>query len=254
MKVRSLTFLITTFLLIMISNNTSAQENFKTTQLKYKRVKDAYNEKGDTMKKLLEAKGVKDLKYEMFIQAFKSERIVEIWVKPDGKSSYIHLIDYKFCSFSGSLGPKRKQGDGQIPEGVYYIKHFNPFSNFHLSLGINYPNESDSKLGVKGNLGDNIYIHGNCVTIGCIPITDDKIKELYILAVDAKSNGQSKIPVYIFPYKMTESNIKKFEKENSKDTKKTEFWNNLKPIYDYFESNKKIPKISVGSDGKYKVN
>lgn len=100
------------------------------------------------------------------------------------------IKDYQICSLSGELGPKRQQGDLQVPEGFYWIDRFNPASNFYLSLGINYPNQFDRILGKSGELGGDIFIHGGCVTIGCIPITDDKIKELYLIAVEAKSNGQ----------------------------------------------------------------
>lgn len=120
------------------------------------------------------------------------------------------VCTYPFCASSGILGPKRKEGDRQIPEGIYYINHFNPVSNFHLSLGINYPNPSDKILSDPAQPGESFYIHGNCVTIGCIPISDDKIKELYILAVEAYNNGQVKIPVHIFPDRLpNEAAIKK---------------------------------------------
>src|SRR5690606_11025729 len=92
---------------------------------------------------------------------------------------------YPVCSSSGLPGPKRKKGDRQTPEGFYHIDRFNPQSAFHLSLGINYPNSSDKILGHSDPGGD-IFIHGSCVTIGCVPLTDDLIKEVYVLAVEAK--------------------------------------------------------------------
>lgn len=86
----------------------------------------------------------------------------------------------------------------QVPECFYNIEIFNPASSYYLSLGINYPNLSDKIKGEKSKLGGDIFIHGSTVTIGCILITDDKIKEVYIYSIYAKENGQNKIP---FPFK-----------------------------------------------------
>ena len=120
-----------------------------------------------------------------------------------------------------------------------------------MSLQINYPNSSDKILGYKANPGGDIFIHGNCVTIGCVPITDDKIKELYVLAVEAKSSGQSKIPVHIFPAKLGTSNFDILKTEFSGNDKLIKFWQNLKSGYDYFEKNKQLPDITVDNNGKY---
>ena len=103
---------------------------------------------------------------------------------------------------SGILGPKRQEDDWQIPEGFYHIDRFQPDSKFYISLGIGYPNTSDKILGVKDNLGCDIFIHGGCATVGCIPITDDQIKELYLVALETQSNSERRIPVHIFPARL----------------------------------------------------
>ncbi len=175
---------------------------FKENQLTYPRVRSAYEEKEDVVKSYFARKEISYKNFQLFIRAFKKEKLLEVWVKEAEKEKYILLNTYDFCETSGTLGPKRKEGDLQIPEGVYTINHFNPQSNFYLSLGINYPNASDRILSDPRKPGGNIYLHGNCVTIGCIPLTDDKIKELYVLAVEARNNGQEKIPVHIFPAKL----------------------------------------------------
>src|SRR5690606_4688666 len=126
-----------------------------------------------------------------------------------------------------------------------HINHFNPQSIFHLSLGINYPNASDKILSDKKSPGSSIYIHGDCVTIGCIPITDDKIKELYVLAVEARNNGQAKIPVHIFPARLTEENFKSLRSEYASNPVLISFWQNLRIGYDGFESTKKIRGFKV---------
>ncbi|OFY25122.1 MAG: hypothetical protein A2W98_06815 [Bacteroidetes bacterium GWF2_33_38] len=222
-------------------------QTFKREQQGYTRVREAYSEKEAIVKKMLADKKIDNMNIDVFLRVFKQEKIIEVWAKKKSDLSYTFITNYQHCSSSGELGPKRKQGDMQTPEGFYYIDRFNPFSNFYLSLGVNYPNQSDRILGEKNNLGGDIFIHGSCVTIGCIPITDDKIKELYIFAVEAKNAGQSKIPVYIFPTKDFETLLK----NNSSNEQLIAFWNNLKIGYDYFEKEHKLPTVSVNVDGKY---
>ena len=185
----------------------------------------------------------------IFIRAFKKEGLIEVWAKNKVQAEYKLLHTFDICASSGIIGPKRKQGDGQVPEGFYFIDRFNPTSNFYLSLGLSYPNESDKILGVKGNLGGDVFIHGNCVTIGCMPITDDKIKELYLLGVEPKTAGQNKIPVDVYPCKMDEAGMIYLEKSGEADLFK--FWKNLKEGYDWFEKKKTVPKVYVDKSGKY---
>jgi murein L,D-transpeptidase YafK len=189
----------------------------------------------------------------IFIRAFKKEAQLEIWAKSSKEKSYQLIKTYAICASSGTLGPKRKQSDGQVPEGFYEVDRFNPYSNFYLSLGVSYPNASDKILGQKGNLGGDVFIHGNCVTIGCMPLTDDKIKEVYLMAVEARSGGQSKIPVHIFPCRMDENGMKYLEKDYQDNPKLISFWKNIEKGYEYFEKNKSLPQISVLPDGEYAV-
>jgi murein L,D-transpeptidase YafK len=209
---------------------------FKDQQLTFERVRSAYEEKGELVKDMLKVKGIAE-DYHLFIRAFKQEKELEIWVA--GSGTYQLLVTYDFCTSSGKPGPKRKEGDLQIPEGVYSINHFNPFSIFHLSLGINYPNASDKILSDNESPGGEIYIHGDCVSVGCIPITDDKIKELYILAVESRNRGHE-IAVHIFPSR----NIDQLPPSN--------FWENLKTVYDDFEKTKKLRPITVDKAGAYR--
>jgi len=227
------------------------QESFKQKQLKFIRVKDAYSEKENTVKNYFLNKNLNYQGFHIFIRAFKKERTLEVWVRQSGKTTYDLLKAYDFCAVSGIPGPKRREGDGQIPEGFYHINHFNPQSNFHLSLGINYPNQSDRLLGNKSAPGSAIYIHGSCVTIGCIPITDDKIKELYILAVEARNNGQANIPVHIYPARMSHENISALKTEYTADAELEKFWTNLQGIYQKFETDKTVAPLKVNSKGEY---
>lgn len=117
-------------------------------------------------------------------------------------------------------------------------------------MSVSYPNKSDLILGNKNRPGGDIYIHGGCASIGCIPITDPKIKELYLLCVMAKETGQSKVPIYIFPTQMTEINLKKLS-ENEKYLKNINFWNNLKQGHDIFVNTKKALKFTINTKGEY---
>jgi len=238
--------------MLLIAGTTVFAQSFKEQQRKNTRVKAAYSEKWEALKAEISKKGIDASSFELFIRAFKNEEIVEIWLKSKNSSEFKLFKTYSICSSSGILGPKRKQGDGQVPEGFYQIAVFNPYSSYHLSMGINYPNASDKIIG-KGNLGGDIMIHGSCVTIGCIPLTDTYIKEVYILAVEARNNGQQNIPVHIFPTRLNEKGMT-FLNDEFKDNKALlDFWRNLKQVYDYFEKNKKLPKITVNKEGKYTI-
>jgi murein L,D-transpeptidase YafK len=226
------------------------QASFRETQLKNSRVKTAYDEKEVTVKKYFADKKLSIDKFQVFLRAFKKEQTLEVWIKEKSKDQFSLLHTYDFCSSSGTLGPKRKEGDLQIPEGVYQINHFNPLSNFYLSLGINYPNESDKILSDKKHPGSAIYVHGNCVTIGCIPITDDKIKELYVIAVEARTGGQDKIPIHIFPAKLDDGGMDFLRKETT-DVRTIEFWKNLQLIYQDFQQSKKLKAVQVNNTGQY---
>lgn len=228
-------------------------DSFKEAQLKNARVKAAYTEKEKVVKSLFAEKKLDFYGFQLFLRVFKKERNLEVWVKEKSKEEFTLLHTYPFCSTSGTLGPKRKEGDLQIPEGSYHINHFNPLSNFHLSLGASYPNASDKILSDKQHPGGSIYIHGNCVTIGCIPITDDKIKELYILAVEARNNGQEKIPIHIFSDRLDVGIPEKLTREYSANESVAGFWKNLQSIYMDFKTTKKLKKVTVNDEGEYQL-
>jgi murein L,D-transpeptidase YafK len=158
---------------------------------------------------------------------------------------------------SGTMGPKRMEGDYQVPEGFYYINEFNPNSNYHLALGLNYPNASDKILSDSLHLhpGGDIYIHGDCVSTGCIPITDVPIEEVYMLATYVKAQGQDFIPVHVFPVKY---NVKKsfdYLAQTTKDNQPLQrFSITIKDAFDYFEMYKELPVIMIDKSGQYVVN
>lgn len=236
---------------MLVSCESKEDQSFKEKQLTYPRVQFAHREKDVQLQNLFEKKDYEYPPQNIYVRVFKDERILEVWTKRNVDETYKKVRDYKFCATSGKLGPKRQEGDLQIPEGFYYIDRFNPNSNFFLSLGINYPNKSDKILGVKGNLGGDIFIHGGCATIGCIPITDDKVMEVYWLAVQAKSNGQEKIPVHIFPTKLDNTSFNRLKNRFQHDEGLIQFWSNLKIGHDWFVEHGNLPEITVDKQGVY---
>lgn len=186
----------------------------------------------------------------LFFRAFKLEKTLELWAKNQADSSFILLNSYPICAVSGSLGPKRQEGDKQVPEGVYHINRFNPKSKFYLSLGLNYPNEADRLLSDPVRPGGDIFIHGGCVSIGCLAMTDDQIKEIYILAEMAKENGQGQIEMHIFPTKMNDEAVAKLI---GAQPEFAIFWRELEPIYQFFEETQMLPNVRVDSLGAYQL-
>lgn len=133
----------------------------------------------------------------LFLVAIKETEILEVYGQ---QGEEVRLIKtYPFTAFSGQLGPKLKEGDRQIPEGIYKIQYLNPNSSYHLSLKINYPNKFDifkTTFQDKKKMGGDIFIHGKALTIGCIPIGDLGIEEIFVLSQNAIAN---EIPMIIAP-------------------------------------------------------
>lgn len=243
----------TMFFLTVIMMSMTPPADFLSQQLKFPRVQAANREKGKVVDELLSNNGVNSSDFDLFLRGFKKEQKLEVWAKNRGNGKYTMLKVYDFCANSGALGPKRRSGDRQIPEGFYVIDSFNPQSQYHLSFRVNYPNKSDLVFSDKLNPGDNIFIHGHCVTIGCIPIGDDNIKELYLLAAKAKNSGGT-TNVHIFPSKLGESAYNALKQEYASNETLLQFWSWLKPGYDAFENNKMLPNINIDDTGKYIVN
>jgi murein L,D-transpeptidase YafK len=247
-----LTTIIKTALLVLIFcfGGLSAQESasFKVQQLRNKRVKEAYSDKWTALESELKAKKVDPSKMEVFIRIFKKEKELELWVRNKGDAKFSYLKNIDVCASSGELGPKRKEGDYQVPEGIYDISAFNPNSSYYLALQVGYPNKSDRILKTGTRAGGEIMIHGNCVTIGCIPLQDDPVKDVYVLCVEARNNKNSP-RVEIFPCRFTTENLKMLS--NTYDESKNKFWQNIKPAYTYFEENKSPAKYSINTKGEY---
>lgn len=243
------------FISFFVNGQTAASGfNFIEYQRSFPRISEALKRKEDTLMKQFREKKFEWPAKNIYLRSFKYDSELEVWIKADHTDQYRLFKTYKVCALAGTLGPKRMQGDYQVPEGFYYINEFNPKSAYHLSLGLNYPNISDRILGDSLQPGGDIYIHGKCVTTGCIPILDQQIEELYILALHAKNEGQDFIPVHIFPIQFknpkSAAYLAKYLKEFPEYAVMA---SELKRAYQYFEKTKKLPMVMVDGKGDYLI-
>ena len=242
------------FIVFIFSSAVSGQNSFVDYQKSFAKVADVFRRKEDTLRKQFEAKGLKWPAKYIYIRSFKYDSQLEVWVKNSTSESFQLFKTFKICAMAGSLGPKRMSGDYQVPEGFYYINEFKPNSTYHLSLGLNYPNSSDRMLSDSLYPGGDIYIHGSCVTEGCIPITNDQIEDLYVITSYARAMGQDYIPVHIFPVQFNNprsvSYLERFLKIYRNYKPLTD---NLEAAYNYFEKYKQVPVVMVNAKGAYLV-
>lgn len=244
--------LIIIFLLPGIS---LAQNSFVANEKSSFRLAGIFNNKEDTLQKEFESKGLQWPAKYVYIRSFKYDAQLEVWVKNTAKEKYRLFKTYKVCMQSGTMGPKRLQGDYQVPEGFYYINEFNPHSNYHLSLGLNYPNASDRILSDSIRPGNSIYIHGSCVSVGCIPVTDDEIEEIYIIASYAKANGEDFIPVHVFPIRYNQRRSLEYFKMTTKNNPSLQkFEMQLKDAFDKFEETHQVPLVLIDRKGDYVID
>ncbi|WP_245929222.1 L,D-transpeptidase family protein [Agarilytica rhodophyticola] len=198
-----------------------------------------------TQKDLVTGLHNKNLTYgsPIFIRIFKIPGKLELWVENKQKQFKLFKT-YEICNFSGALGPKIKQGDRQSPEGFYFVtkNQLNPWSRFHLSFNLGYPNAYDRYYGRTGNY---LMVHGDCVSIGCYAMTDKYIEEIYSMAVAALKNNQSFFRVHIFPFQLTDRVLVKY-----KDHRSYDFWLELKKGYDFFNNHGYPPNVEV-NNGHY---
>ncbi|MGF1531930.1 MAG: murein L,D-transpeptidase family protein [Puniceicoccaceae bacterium] len=137
---------------------------------------------------------------ELLLVGLKAERSLEVYGRRGAGGDWHPITAYPFTGYSGKLGPKLREGDRQIPEGIYRIESLNPNSSFHLSMKVNYPNQWDRQMGAeegRERLGGDIFIHGKSGTVGCIPIGDTAIEELFILVATV---GVDRCEVLLLPW------------------------------------------------------
>jgi len=189
----------------------------------------------------------------VFLRIFKDPARLEVWLRAGAKFKLFAI--YRVCFFSGSLGPKTREGDNQAPEGFYFVPPaaLNPSSNYHLSFNLGYPNAYDQAHGFTGSL---IMVHGSCVSIGCFAMTDARIEEIYALVDAALRRGQPFVRVHVFPFPLSRDEIERrcatraipFLRPSLAAHR--DFWLNLLEGYEWFERRRVPPDAGVAR-GRY---
>jgi murein L,D-transpeptidase YafK len=172
------------------------------------------------------------------IRTYKMESELEIW-KMKSNGEYALLKTYPMCRWSGQLGPKKKEGDMQVPEGFYAITpgQMNPNSHYYLAFNVGYPNAYDRAYG---RTGGTVMVHGVCSSAGCFSMTDEQVADIYAIARDSFRGGQREIQLQSYPFHMTAQNLAKFRFDPNID-----FWKDLKNGSDHFEVVKQEPPVLV---------
>lgn len=182
----------------------------------------------------------------VLVRIFKEESELEVWKKKKS-GEYALFKTYPICRWSGKLGPKKKIGDRQAPEGFYQVNMglLNPKSQYYLSFNLGYPNRLESALGYTGEA---LMVHGACSSSGCYAMTDQQMAELYPIILKAMKSGQRSFQVQAYPFRMTAANMARHAGDPN-----MRFWQNLKQGYDAFNRTKREVAVSV-CEGRYQFN
>jgi murein L,D-transpeptidase YafK len=207
------------------------------------RVADAQRAKEAGLRRDIAAAGLAYPPPSLFLRGLKRERILEVWIG-DAQGRMRKFREYPVLAMSGTLGPKRREGDRQVPEGFYVVNRFNPRSQFLLSLGLDYPNRRDLARR-EPKPGSDIFIHGKQASIGCLAMGDDAIQEIYLLA---QGTRRRPIPVHLFPARLDAAGWRTLSAEGTPEERR--FWATLRPAYLRFERTRRVPKVAV-REGEY---
>lgn len=182
----------------------------------------------------------------VFIRAFKQEKRLHLYVQPGGAGRFVEFANWPICAASGVLGPKKAEGDKQVPEGVYGVtpEAMNNASSYHLSMNVGYPNAFDQALGRTGSF---IMIHGRCESVGCLAMTDPVIEDIWTLVSAAHRAGQTKVDVHIFPFVSSAKVL-----ESHTQSEHLAFWTDLMAIQNAFDTIGLPPTIAIHA-GRYRV-
>lgn len=228
-------------------------DSFREKQLNYTRVREAYAAKEKIVDKALAGHSISRDNLRIYLRAFKTEKIIELWAKNNCDSDYTLIREFNICDLSGDVGAKRRSHDLQVPEGFYHIAGLNPYSKYYLSMKVNYPNASDSIRGNRRHLGNNIFIHGSCISSGCLAMTDDRIREMFVYCVEAYNAGQQEISLTIFPARLNDATYSKLLSWYGKYKDDIKLWGDLKESWDLFEKTRVPPSVRFLKDGTHEV-
>lgn len=180
----------------------------------------------------------------VFFRIVKEPAELEAFLEESPGGPFAFAGRWPICKWSGSLGPKLREGDRQSPEGFYFVtrSRMNPNSRYHLAFDVGFPNEFDRHHGRTGSF---IMVHGGCASVGCFAMTDPGIEAIYGLADAALDAGQPFFRVHVFPFPMTTENL-----DRHRDSPWIGFWENLAEGWRHFEERRRPPDVQV-RDGRY---
>jgi hypothetical protein len=148
-------------------------------------------------KRWFEAAGVDYPARYVVLVGLKREKQLEVYAGPS-RQRLAYVRRMPMTAASGGPGPKLREGDLQVPEGIYEVDRLNPHSAYHVSLRLAYPNAFDERMAMRDGrrrLGGQIMIHGNAKSIGCIAVGDEGAEDLFVLAADAGVGGTTVVIV-----------------------------------------------------------
>ncbi|MEM7700068.1 MAG: 2-dehydro-3-deoxyphosphooctonate aldolase, partial [Verrucomicrobiota bacterium] len=188
---------------------------------------------------------------EIFLRVFKEESELEVWLKPEGERYFKIFKVFRLTAWAGTVGPKLREGDGQSPEGFYYVSlnRMRPDTQHHLGIDLGFPNDFDSH---HNRTGSDLMIHGGAGAAGGFAVSPEHMSEIYTLCEAALKNGQKYFRVHALPFRMTD---KRMEQEAQRGSRWFDFWVNLKEGYDFFENVNYPPDVSIsGDDYAYRLH
>lgn len=208
------------------------------------RVAHATTARRGIVERLFTGAGVRFPASELMFRIYKEEAELEVWAG-DGEAPLRRIATYGICAASGELGPKRAEGDLQVPEGFYQLGWFHPESAYYLSALIDYPNRSDRIRGAA-TPGGQIMLHGRCASIGCVAMTDERIEELYLMAWSTWRDRGARTHVHMFPARDWDRLL-----ADPDHAEHHAFWREIRAGHDAFEATRRLPGVTIGKDGAY---
>ncbi len=183
----------------------------------------------------------------IFLRVFKETSELEVWMQRDSDKTFVLLDTYPICHWTGTIGPKIKEGDRQSPEGFYTVRwqQTRLVGRWQKAFNLGFPNHYDQ---INGRTGSHILVHGGCSSVGCYAMTEQVQDEIFALASAAIAKGQHRFHVHAFPFRMTDENLERYKYHLWND-----FWRDLKAGYDAFERTRLPPRVAI-CEQRYQIS
>jgi L,D-transpeptidase catalytic domain len=211
------------------------------------RDRDAVRRRDTTVRALFREAAVAFPPAQVYFRVFKAEAALEVWATGEIGDKMKQVATYGICALSGELGPKRQEGDGQVPEGFYELSFLKNDSAYHLAMRVNYPNRFDRTVAV-GPPGGAIMIHGNCVSIGCLAMSDERIEELWTIVRPIYARNE-RVTLHIFPAREIAARSRELRYLAHRS-----LWSDLDRAQQAFKATQRLPNVSFDAKGRYLID